>query len=68
MAIAASCFKVFFAEFNFAADASAAAFFSASSFLAASICACVGFGGAAIAAVGTRVNIKNAATIFLIIN
>jgi hypothetical protein len=36
--------------------------------LAASICAWVGFGGAAIAAVGIRVNIKNAAINFLIIN
>ena len=64
--IAANCFKVFLAVFNFLAAASAAAFFSASNFLAASICACVGFGGAAIAVVGSNATIKPAAINFFI--
>ena len=64
--IAANCFNVFFAVFSFFAAASAAAFFSASIFLAASICAWVGFGGAAIATVGTSAVINSAAIIFFI--
>ena len=60
--------KFFLAEFNFLAAASAAAFFSASTFLAASIWACVGFGVAAIAEVGIKDKINASAITFLLIS
>ena len=64
--MAANCFKDFLAVFSRFAAASAAAFYSASIFFAASICAWVGFGGAAIATVGKSVVINSAAIIFFI--
>ena len=68
VAIAESWRNVVFAEFNFFAAAAAAAFFSASIFLAASICAWVGFGGAAMAEAGIKLSEITRATIFLFIN